>query len=102
MTRAKILPKLTVEDYDTTISTTGLGVVSETHMVTLCARGIAVTMIIKVITAETSVARFHPGELRENTQESKNGQEPHYSLMPGQKRKQNVIHMIDSFIHEQT
>lgn len=50
------LPKLTVKDYDTAISATGLGVVSETHMVTLRARGITVTMIIKVVATETSVA----------------------------------------------
>lgn len=58
------LPKLTVEDYDTAISATGLGVVSETHMVTLRARGITVTMIIKVVATETSIAWLHPGKLK--------------------------------------
>lgn len=98
--------KLTVEDYDPSVASTWLSVVSKTHMVTLCARSITVTMIIKVVATETSIAWFHPGELKEKKIHKWSG--THNFLEPGQskgadnqKSKPNTIYIIDSFPRKQ-
>lgn len=51
---------LTVEDDDPSISSTGLGVVTKTHMVALHTGCFAMVMLVQVVATETGVTRLHP------------------------------------------
>lgn len=55
---------LTVEDDDPAVSSAGLRVVAEAHVVALGARRVGAAKLVHLVIAETGVARLHAGQLQ--------------------------------------